>query len=264
MWCCRKSKSRVFQNGSETCRNIFRSFVEYDIPTAAATIFRSHLHRTDSVMDNLKVRLKCVLLAGGESSRMRQAKYTLPYIDHRSISNHLLGQLNKAFPSHQGLYISIHRAMIEDFIQPDVLDGVKVTVICDALADDDARRGPAAGLLAAHNADPHAYWVVLACDYPLMMSRELARLCAEFIEPVTCFVNEEGWYEPLIGIWSPAALGLLLENVRTGVTGPLHVVRQLKGKGIKPSTETVLFNTNTPAEWEKAMKLARMREEVTA
>jgi len=212
-------------------------------------------------MDRSEARLKCLLLAGGESSRMRQAKYALPYVDDCSIATHLLGQFNKAFPGHRGLYISLHRAMLADFTQSDVHE---VTVVCDAETDDDARRGPAAGLLAAHDTDPGAYWAVLACDYPLMTSRELARLRAEFTEPVTCFVNGEGWYEPLIGIWSPAALELLLENVRKGVAGPLQVVKQLNGKGIKPLTEAVLFNANTPEEWERAMKLARTRGEVTA
>ena len=69
--------------------------------------------------------------------------------------------------------------------------------------------GPAAGLLAAHAYDPHAHWLVIACDYPLITSETLRQLLDEYREPVTCFQNNQGWVEPLLAIWSPVALEAL-------------------------------------------------------
>jgi len=119
------------------------------------------------------------------------------------------------------------------------------------------RIGPAAGLLAAYSLDPSAYWVVVACDYPLMDAMELRRLRDAYEEPVTCFRNEEGFAEPLIGIWSPRALEQLKVNVSSGINGPNRVVRQMAGKMVRPRREKALFNANTPEDWQRALEMMK-------
>jgi molybdopterin-guanine dinucleotide biosynthesis protein A len=74
--------------------------------------------------------------------------------------------------------------------------------------------------------------------------------------PVTCFENADGIYEPLLGIWTPEALSLLELNVQRGILGPKAVVLKAKGTSIRPEEEIWLFNMNTRAEYEQALKMS--------
>jgi len=96
--------------------------------------------------------------------------------------------------------------------------------------------GPAAGLLAAHRAYPVESWLVIACDFPLLERPTLEALLqqhhAAFTrnEAVTCYQHEDdGAPEPLLAVWSAAALERLETNVAAGRTGPCYTVRQLLG-----------------------------------
>jgi molybdopterin-guanine dinucleotide biosynthesis protein A len=117
--------------------------------------------------------------------------------------------------------------------------------------------GPAAGLLAAHCSDPIATWLVIACDYPLLQAAAVHQLVESYEAPATCFKNADGFSEPLLGIWSPQALGTLDENVSGGRSGPAYTLRRLNSKLIVPMQEQWLTNVNTEAEWEAAK--ARMK-----
>jgi molybdopterin-guanine dinucleotide biosynthesis protein A len=70
------------------------------------------------------------------------------------------------------------------------------------MGEGDIDIGPAIGLLVAHAHNADAYWLVLACDYPLVTAEALRQLCEEFEEPVTCFVNRDGFVESLVVAWA--------------------------------------------------------------
>ncbi|KAK8194396.1 hypothetical protein M8818_007586 [Zalaria obscura] len=123
--------------------------------------------------------------------------------------------------------------------------------------DGSSDIGPAAGLLAAYDADPEAHWLVLACDYPHITASDLGALLEAYEAPVTCFVNEEGFHEPLVALWSPEALRKLRQNVSNGINGPARTIKMLNGKRMRPEREMALFNANTPQEWETALQMAR-------
>jgi len=96
--------------------------------------------------------------------------------------------------------------------------------------------GPAAGLLAAHRAYPAESWLVIACDFPLLERPTLEALLQQHHtastrnEAVTCYQHEvDGAPEPLLAVWSAAALERLEANVAAGRTGPCYTVRQLLG-----------------------------------
>jgi len=203
--------------------------------------------------------LKPLLLAGGQSSRMGSAKFKMPFTDGKPLFWHLIQRLQEACPHITTLYMSLH--------DPAQLSGVELpsdTPIEMVYDEDDNSDfsdsvGPAAGLLAAHKKDPSATWLVLACDYPLMNVSELVRLLEAYQEPLTCFENAEGWSEPLVSIWGPEALKQLESNVRNGRLGPKNVVKAV-GKTIRAGNEQSLFNTNTRAEWERALEIARGKQ----
>jgi molybdopterin-guanine dinucleotide biosynthesis protein A len=87
------------------------------------------------------------------------------------------------------------------FLYDDPSQDDSIPYITAKAKPDDNRIGPAAGLLAAYKNDPHAHWLVIACDYPLLTSDALQQLYDAYEEPVTCFVNSQEWCEPLLGIW---------------------------------------------------------------
>lgn len=122
-----------------------------------------------------------------------------------------------------------------------------------------ASAGPAAGLLAAFRSDVEATWLVVAYDYPLLTTDVLRQLCGSYVPPVTCFKNMDGFYEPLIGIWSSSALAMLADNVAAGMDSPITVIRQLDGLAISPPQdhEDWLLNVNTRKVWYRAKRLLR-------
>jgi len=96
---------------------------------------------------------------------------------------------------------------------------------------------------------------VVACDYPLLTPDALQQLYDAYEEPVTCFVNSQGWCELLLGIWGPYALSKLKSNVGGGCTGPSMVVKDLQGQLIKPGVDLWIKGANTKEEWADILEL---------
>lgn len=221
--------------------------------------------------------LKSLLLAGGRSSRMGKRKELLCLHDNEPIYMHLISILQTANPETDAIYMSLRdRAAVEDIctnpaiskLSGDVLvldrsyptrkSTLTVRIIYDYDEDKHKDRtdiGPAAGLLAAHRQDPTATWLVSACDYPLLTPAALWQLRHEASGELTCFQNSDGFYEPLLGIWTPGALQDLYRNVQKGILGPRAVVEQLQVRPIRPHDDRWLFNANTPEEWRRAVDL---------
>jgi molybdopterin-guanine dinucleotide biosynthesis protein A len=208
---------------------------------------------TNPAMSNLKT----LLLAGGHSSRMGTPKHMLPLPSTgQPLYQHLIRVIHASAPDTKNIYISIATTSSQDAaLQYGVYSFTTATgeqnIELVKIADDEAEEiGPAAGLLAAHRYDPDASWLVVACDFPLLEAGALRQLREAFEPPVTCFVNGEGFAEPLLAIWTPEALRSLKENVGAGRTGPSYTIKCLGGKGVSPVEEGWIVNTNTPEEWE--------------
>ena len=212
--------------------------------------------------------IRPLLIAGGRSTRMGTAKHLLPWIDGRPLYQHTVEQLHGACPSSDTIYISLRD---EEQLQAlelnsSSLDLTLIQPIYDSTGQSDMAipttdsSGPVAGLLAAYTFSPTTTWLVVGCDYPFLTTAALQQLIQEYVPPVTCFSNAEGWREPLLAIWNPAALQQLQENVRRGNSGPSSVIRSLGGKTIRPKEERWIFGANTKQEWDLAMQMARERE----
>lgn len=189
---------------------------------------------------------------------------------------HLLLVLSQAFPESDTLYMSLRTKAAADElcrhseisrVSADTLSlrvnqdrDLRVRILLDTEDSCSDDIGPAAGLMAAYREDPSALWLVVACDFPLLTPSALGQLRAGFAAPVTCFVNREGFSEPLLAIWSADALRRLERNVVDGILGPSSVVRQLEGKGIRPDEEKWLFNANTKEEWAVALEAMKCNE----
>lgn len=77
------------------------------------------------------------------------------------------------------------------------------------ITDSLPLRGPLAGLLTAHQYQPHNDWLVCACDLPHMtisILQQLQQAYTDFSE-YDCFVfRNQGEWEPLCGIYTAKSL----------------------------------------------------------
>lgn len=204
-------------------------------------------------MDSLKV----LILAGGHSSRMGSPKHLLPVPPtNRPLYQHLISIISLAFPETRTVHMSLAgTSKTDDAIEQGQLhlpgDAGNSHVELVKIPDKTTQEiGPAAGLLAAHQYDPDAIWLVVACDFPLLDPAALRQLKEAYEGPVACLVNKDGFSEPLLAIWSPQALQVLFENVSAGRSGPNYTVKRLSGMLISPDQDEWILNTNTPEEWE--------------
>ncbi len=197
----------------------------------------------------MTVPLYGLVLAGGESRRMGRDKAGLFYAGRP--------QLERAFgllaPRVAPCFVSLRADQADDPVRrgwPGIVDRLEGI-------------GPAAGLLAAHEAYPEVAWLVLACDLPLLDGASLDALIqarGEGRVAVAFRSEHDGAPEPLCAVWEPVALDRLRCRVAEG-GGSLR--RVLGGAGVcllAPRTSGALDNVNTPAERERAeVLLAGMR-----
>lgn len=185
-------------------------------------------------------------LAGGQSTRMQRDKATLTVNDHTQLERcvELLRrvcadtwvsvrdeQRHEALRAHYPLIIDTHRDI-----------------------------GPIAGIAAAQSEHPHAAWMVLACDLPLMDESALRHLI-ERRDPqrtATAFVRaKDGWPEPLCAIWEPNSAPLVREYIARQRRGPRKLLHGIAPLLIVPPNPNVLTNVNTPADFENAANQLR-------
>lgn len=217
--------------------------------------------------------LKLLLIIGGQPSRMETPKELLPFPDGRSAFEHALSTLHSAVPSASTIYISIYDQSLEAEIElrlkdlspifnsntptghehSDILPSLQVLPVLGLEPDI----GPAASILAAHSLHPDSNWLVLSCDYPLLPASAIQQLILEYSPPVTCFLNENGIAQPMIGIWGPEALSRLRNNVAHGYGQLVDAVKAVDGKLVRTLRKLWTKTCNTMAEWEEIAKILR-------
>ncbi|RYP86628.1 hypothetical protein DL769_000696 [Monosporascus sp. CRB-8-3] len=212
--------------------------------------------------------MRPLILAGGRSTRMGSPKHLLKLPNRKPLYQHQADILRAVLPG-STVYISLaQESPLDETLgsarrhsdgngAPNGPADGGLEVIFDSNVNTSAEsKGPAEGLLSAYNACPDATWLVVACDYPYVTSAMLRHLIKSYNTPVTCFCNSEGFCEPLLAIWSPAALERLAENVARGKSGPAATVREIKGTmlSVPEGCETWLVDVNRQADWEAALE----------
>lgn len=238
-------------------------------------------------LDAEDITIRPLLCIGGQSTRMGSRKELLPFPDGRLAFEHAIDTIQDAFPRADTIFISLHdesqlggiRFRLETDRHPS--SPLRAPPLgADIHQHEPSRRptlelifdlqeygeiGPAAGLLAAHAAHSEATFLVLGCDYPLIPPTALQQLILEYEPPVTCFLNAEGFSEPLIAIWSPEALEKLKINVEHGMSGLNRIVKMLKradgqdAKLVRPLRDEWITGCNNMEEWEEAMQIIKSR-----
>lgn len=188
-----------------------------------------------------------LVLAGGQSTRMRQDKAALVFGRQP--------QLAEAFelvaPRVRRAYVSVRADQRDEPLRaryPQVVDGT-------------AGRGPVAGILAAQQLHPEAAWLVVACDLPLLDGATLDQLLAarDPARPATAFRSAwDGLPEPLCAVWEPASAGPLLRFVATGECCPRKFLARHDARLLDAARPQALDNANTPDD-AAAVRAARGR-----
>ncbi len=180
-----------------------------------------------------------LLLGGGASRRMGRDKAALVY--------HGEPQLQRAWRLLQGVveraFVSVRESQRDDPLRarlPQIVD------TRDAV-------GPVAGILSAQDAYPHAAWLVLACDLPLLDAATLRELLAQRDANVdaTAFASRfDGLPEPLCALWEPRSHALLAERCAGGHYCPRKALLKSDIR-LLPSPGEALDNINTPEEFRQ-------------
>lgn len=201
------------------------------------------------------MKIGCVILAGGKSSRMGTDKALLEY-DGKQFIQQITEELSQfeeriiARGTNRGFSAEIEAAW---------------TVIPDLYPD----HGPIGGLHAALTACESDALFVVTCDMPLF-SRELAeRLCAQMqvgegletdkdgkhvdAYDVIISVDHNGKVHPLCGVYRKSVLPVLEEQILSDRNRVMEALRNLRVNYIaidSPDQERQLANINTPQEYE--------------
>jgi molybdenum cofactor guanylyltransferase len=178
-----------------------------------------------------------LVLAGGASRRMGRDKAAVSYHDG-------LTQLEWArvlLERHcERVFVSIRPEQADD----PVRQGQPVIV------DAHVGVGPIAGIAAAQAAQPHAAWLVLACDLPFVTDECIAALAAHRDgRPVVAFRStHDGLPEPLCAIYEPASRDGILESITAGRNCPRKFILRSGAALIEQPVPAALDNVNTPEE----------------
>lgn len=180
-----------------------------------------------------------LVLAGGQSSRMRTDKAVLSY-GRRP-------QLEQAFelltPRVNLAYVSVRADQTRE----------RMRAACPQIVDGAAGSGPIAGIIAAQARHPDAAWLVLACDLPLLDGATLDQLIAsrDAGRLATAFRSvSDGLPEPLCAIYEPASCGPILAHVAAGGHCPRKFLLANNVLLLDPVRAAALDNANTPLDFE--------------
>ncbi|KAF0093919.1 MAG: bifunctional molybdenum cofactor biosynthesis protein MoaAD [Puniceicoccaceae bacterium 5H] len=185
-----------------------------------------------------------LVLAGGRSRRMGRDKATLRRPDGRTQLQHTL-DLARRFSDRA--YLSRRSLPAEPPPAPVVVDRWP-------------GQGPLGAILSAQLTQPHAEWLVLACDLPLLDARTLERLLAGASpeDAAVAFRSAfDGKPEPLCALYRPALRPALQRAWAYDVRCPRKVLTATGVRLLALPSPCALDNANTPADWQASFPSQR-------
>jgi len=186
-----------------------------------------------------------LVLAGGHSKRMGADKGIIQW--HGKEQRYYMADLLKEVCN--DVYISCREEQRKE-----------IDSAYNTLPDTVNGGGPLVGILSALKKEPDRAWLVVACDLPLLdletvkfliERRDVTAVATTFESPF------DGLPEPLITIWEPASLPMLLTHLSDGFSCPRKaLIRNMKQvKLLLPPQPDSLMNANTPDDAEKVKRL---------
>lgn len=195
-------------------------------------------------LQSIKPTMNGLILTGGESTRMKQNKSLIVY--HQQPQWLHLFYLLKNFC--EETYISCTEKNANLYDQKNLI------------VDQLLGYGPLSGIISALLKFKDKAILVLACDLPLIDEATITHLIEErdASKMATTFFNEEsGFLEPLITIYEPKALSIMLSMLAQGYSCPRKMLMQNDIKIINPKNTKTLKNINNAEEKEEILKMIK-------
>jgi molybdopterin-guanine dinucleotide biosynthesis protein A len=181
-----------------------------------------------------QTRIYGLVLAGGRSSRMGSDKGLIQYHEKSQ---------------REFLFDSLAKHCDKVFTSSSAEQGVPAQL--NPLCDEYDIKGPMNGILSAFKKFPDQAWLIVAVDMPFVDEHVLCQLILNrnTSKVATCFYNEEQKFpEPLLTLWEPKALPLLLKSFQEGQVSPKHFLARQDVQLVKPRDQKMFINLNSPCD----------------
>jgi molybdopterin-guanine dinucleotide biosynthesis protein A len=193
---------------------------------------------TSNELNNNRAPLYGLVLAGGKSTRMGTDKAAI--IWHTKEQHYYVADM--LLPFCADVYISCRPEQ-----QSDIDPAYKT------IPDSVNGSGPIIAIMSAFKVHPHAAWLIVACDLPLLdkatidyliQNRDTNKIATTFRSPF------DSLPEPLITIWEPCSRNLLQPYLNDGFKCPrkLLIRNEEEVSILIPPNPDALLNANTPED----------------
>ena len=185
------------------------------------------------------MKIGCIILAGGKSSRMGEDKALLEYN-----GKHFIEKIAEELSFFDEKII----ARGNNSALTEVMDSSWQIV-----PDIYPEHGPMGGLHAALKKCESEAMFVVTCDMPLMTGELAKRICTEEFEDAIIMVSEDGKFHPLCGIYRKNLYKSMEENLKQDNNRMMAVLRKCEVKYVELSKEESrqLANVNTREDFQK-------------
>ena len=224
----------------------FRRWLGDGAPSADAASGGAAPHERDrpTLMPLRTSECAAVVLAGGRSSRMGQAKALLPF-DGEPLIHHLVKSLAELF---------------EEIVVVAATDQPMPTLPATVVRDEVAHQGPVGGLCYGLSAITRAAAFVTSCDAVFLNSRLIAHLVALLAGHDVVVPHWEGRAQPLHAVYRRSVLPLLQRQLANGELRPVYLFDKVRTRRVEEAEIRQLdpdgwsfFNMNTPDEYARAL-----------
>ena len=180
-----------------------------------------------------------IIMAGGESSRMKTDKSNLP-INGQPMIVHVLDQLRPHFD-----HILISAKDVHAYAFPGV----------EVIADKVPGQGPLMGIVSAIKASVHDLNFVQACDIPNTDIALVKRMlqCAPGYDAVTPR-NPDGQCEPLFAVYHKSVLKVMEDMLKRGQRSVHKVFDLCNACYVDLETNEEIPNLNTMPEYKNFIR----------
>jgi len=182
-----------------------------------------------------------LVLTGGKSLRMGKDKSFINY-HGKPQQEHLYNVLKTFLPK---VYIS-HRS------------GQKIVSGLDNIEDQFKIESPLNGILSAFQHNPKVAWLVVACDMPLIGTKEVSLILKERKPKklATCFLGTDQKPHPLFTIYEPNAYQSLKKHASKSIS-PRAFLMANDINIVTATSNDFLRNANSPEEYDELKKLIK-------
>lgn len=190
---------------------------------------------------NGKHKLYGLVLAGGKSRRMGTNKGLMNF--HGLSQRHFVAKQMQD-TGIKDVYLSLAEKETERY---------------PVLVDQYPGKGPLGAILTAFAYAPDAFWMVMACDLPLISTRSLKSLIENLDagDDMICLTDIAQQPQPTASIWAPSSLPAIRREFFDGKGSLFTAMKSLSVRYITPDTPEELLNMNTPEDREKVIQLLK-------